>query len=164
MSGRFRVTMAGIEPFHDGSHDTKTVALHLGVSKSCVFSWVREGKFPKGERWGRCKYWRGADLNAWMEERMQAEAEALKASLAAWREAEAAKARRAIPAGCLDTKGVCRRLGISKQRLWQRIWAGTFPRGQRPGAHRFWTAEEVDAWLEARKAGEARTCRTGVAS
>lgn len=53
----------------------------------------------------------------------------------------------------LDTAGVCRIVGLSRQELWRRRRAGTFPEPVRLGGRRVgYSADEVQAWMRARLA------------
>jgi prophage regulatory protein len=51
----------------------------------------------------------------------------------------------------LDTAEVCRVVGLSRQELWRRRRAGTFPEPVRLGGRRVgYSADEIQAWMKAR--------------
>jgi len=42
----------------------------LSVSRSSIWSWVKEGTFPKPIKLGKnCTAWNASDINNWVEER-----------------------------------------------------------------------------------------------
>jgi prophage regulatory protein len=42
----------------------------LGVSRSSLWSWVKQGSFPKPIKLGKnCTAWNASDINNWVEER-----------------------------------------------------------------------------------------------
>ena len=53
-----------------------------------------------------------------------------------------------------DSKSLTVRLLISRATLWRWVASGRFPKAFKIGQNRtVWDAAEVDAWLEAQKAG-----------
>ena len=43
----------------------------LGVSRSSLWSWVKQGSFPKPIKLGKnCTAWNASDINHWVEERI----------------------------------------------------------------------------------------------
>lgn len=51
----------------------------------------------------------------------------------------------------IDTAETCRIVGLSRQEIWRRRRAGTFPEPVRFGSRRVgYSAEEIAAWMKAR--------------
>ena len=45
------------------------LAKSLGIARSSLYSFIRQGLLPRGIRLGRSRRWRIADVRAWLEEK-----------------------------------------------------------------------------------------------
>lgn len=66
----------GSEPLSDRLLTTTEVAELLGLPPKTIMTWRSKGQGPPGVRLGRHCRWRRSDVDAWLERRYAAEADA----------------------------------------------------------------------------------------
>ena len=53
---------------------SKEVAAKLGLAVCTIFRMARQGKFPKGVKFGRARRWNVSDIDAWAAAQTQEQA------------------------------------------------------------------------------------------
>ena len=54
----------------------------------------------------------------------------------------------------LNVVQVGSRVGLTQARIYERMRAGTFPKGQKFGSSRLWSEQEINNWIEQNKKEE----------
>ncbi|WP_448243500.1 helix-turn-helix transcriptional regulator [Pseudoxanthomonas mexicana] len=52
--------------------DISSIAERLAISRSTIYAWVKDGRFPAPAKLGRNSRWITSEVNAWVEERRPA--------------------------------------------------------------------------------------------
>ena len=50
--------------------DVKAICARIGVSRTTIYKWIRQGSFPKGHGMSaRCRRWEPDEVEAWIKTR-----------------------------------------------------------------------------------------------
>ena len=122
-----------------GLLSSEQVARQLSCTKSTLSSYVKNCKFPPGQKIGKGYYWRPEQVSeyfAGLQAKQQAEQAALNSQT--W----------------LTRVEVAEHLHYTPSALWHLIKTGKFPVGTKIGDRYYHTQAEVDEYLAKQRAGE----------